>query len=180
MLGEQADLPGLGRPQLENETPDGNGPVVAGALEPLAEPATIAVEAQVGVGPTRWRPPGKPRTRRRSVDDVLAEALEPPSIAGIDQLESLHGCIITETTGRPTSNPLQGKSKEVLGGSQIHPRATVRRRGARRLHEPVRWRRHLRGSGRVRTRGIRPGGIRGAIEQRRLLSGASKPAERGR
>ena len=37
-----------------------------------------------------------------------AEALETPAVPGIDQLESLHRCIITETTWRPISNPGMG------------------------------------------------------------------------
>ena len=65
----------------------------------------------VHVGPAFRGAPVEPRPRCRSIHDVLAQAFESTAAAGIDQLVSLHWCMMVETTGRPASNPSKGKRR---------------------------------------------------------------------
>jgi hypothetical protein len=45
---------------------------------------------------------------------MVAEALETATVARIDQLESVHECMMVETAGRPNSNPVQGSRRRYM------------------------------------------------------------------
>ena len=113
MLREQADLPGLGRSELESEAGEAGHPVVARGLQAGPGPAAIAVEAQVGIRPSARCPAGRARARVRSADEPIAEPLQSGTVAGVEERVVVHHPIITETVRRGPSNGRAGTGRRV-------------------------------------------------------------------
>ncbi len=84
MFREPPDLTGGGRAQLERQRTDGHGPRTRLGLR--ATPAAVAIEAQIGGPPAVGIASVVERTRRRSIDDAVAEALQTRTATDIDEL----------------------------------------------------------------------------------------------
>ena len=140
LLREEPDLAGIGGPELHREIVDADRPAVASLVEAVTAPASLAIEPEIGVRPLAWRPTREPGAGRGPVDEVIAEALETPAVARVDQFETLHGSIITETDERPNPKHNMGAEGGTCGSPIDPDLAAGRSRGTRRLHEPIRWR----------------------------------------
>ena len=107
MLGEDAELAGLGRARLDGEPVHLDVPASLRRGKTLAAPAADAVEAQVGLAPASRLASMVFCARMGSIDEVVAESLQTPTIARIDQLIAVHERIFTETGREATSNVRQ-------------------------------------------------------------------------
>ena len=115
MLGKAADLPGIGRPKAHLQSLDRGGPAVAGLRQTRPRPPHVAIEAQICLSPALGRPPLAVGTAMWPVDHVRAEAFQTSAPAGIDELVTVHGGIITETATRWPSYRIRD---ERWGGTQ--------------------------------------------------------------
>jgi hypothetical protein len=109
VLGIQPDLAGIRRAALELHVVDPDRPASLCLCEALAGPALTALEPQVSLVPSIRGVPAVINAGVRSVDQVIAEPLEPPSLAGIDRLIALHEVIFT---GNRASGGVESDKRE--------------------------------------------------------------------
>ena len=95
VLGEQPDLSGGRRSELEPEIADVDRPSLARRLRSRTAPAGVPLEPQIRVIPLFRRAPRTVGARVWSVEDIPAEPFQPTAVAGIDELVVLHERIIT-------------------------------------------------------------------------------------
>ena len=156
MLGEQADLPGLGRPQFEGQSAIRTVQPSTGRIEARPAPAAIPVEAQVGFRPATGFPPIAEGAAVRSVRDVVAEPLEAARAADVEEFVPVHGAMMAETgPGGPTYRPAARTERGRSGGPHA---PSIDRRDPRHRREPV------------------AGGLHGSVVRRDGRPGASSPA----
>ena len=109
LFREAPHLPGLGGAQLQVDAADPCRPSFTRCRRRGPRPATLAVEAQVGVVPTLRCPTLPVRAAMWPVRHVLAEKLQAGAAARIDELVIVHGSIITETATHGPSYPVPDK-----------------------------------------------------------------------
>jgi hypothetical protein len=96
VLREQPDLPGLGRAQAQLQIGDPDRPRVEADLRP-GLPATVAVEAQIGLAPGRVRASRTQDAGGGTVGHSRPEPLETSPVADIEERVVVHGPIFPET-----------------------------------------------------------------------------------
>lgn len=113
VFGEQPDLACVRRPELERELEQPSGPPCPGSLQSRPGPAGVAVEPEIRLGPAIRRASGILGGRVRSIDHVLAEPLQPPASADIEQLITVHERIFTGNRERRAAEWVCREGKEI-------------------------------------------------------------------